>query len=451
MSLNAVNLNADGAGFRGGAGRARSANDAAQRFRFDTDTAHSTKGEGIAGTPRFVSNKRNPDSGARDTIADLGAGWLGYPTGTANTGDWARGAPGNAGGGGAFWDGASDNGGGGGGGNGNDGGRGSAGWRNGGYGAGTGTDGQPINATYSNHPEKKWGFGGAQFSQASVNRVVLGGGGGGGDNNDNSGANGFELSSGAAGGGIVMLRATTITQTSASTISVRGARAADNANNDGAGGGGAGGSVVMVSNAWTASPQIDAFGGRGGDAFRDGGSAHGAGGGGAGGVVLRAGGAGVDVSGGAPGETTLTGNPPGGRPHGAEDGGLGQNLLIGAASDTAGGNAGYQCPANLAVSKDNAQAAYTPGTTATYTITVNNTGPGPALNQAITDTLPNGVTLTGPWSCTAIPAGTLGSSCSVASGGTAGGNSVNLNANIASGGTVTITVPVQYSSNPTNY
>ncbi|MGN6153942.1 MAG: hypothetical protein ACTHOH_18345, partial [Lysobacteraceae bacterium] len=127
LDFNGQAIDVDGAGFRGGGGRARDANDAVERVRWDDDTRHAVKGEGIAGTPRFVSEKRTPDDGNPATITDLGAGWGGYPTGTASTGDWARGAPGNAGGGGAFWDGGSDNGGGGGGGNGAAGGRGGAG------------------------------------------------------------------------------------------------------------------------------------------------------------------------------------------------------------------------------------------------------------------------------------------------------------------------------------
>ena len=63
---------------------------------------HATKGEGIAGTPRFVYNQ----SAGRP---DLLAGWAGY-----SNGDHGRGAPGNAGGGGDNRDGGRDNGGGGG-------------------------------------------------------------------------------------------------------------------------------------------------------------------------------------------------------------------------------------------------------------------------------------------------------------------------------------------------
>lgn len=389
LNLNGQAINVDGAGFRGGAGRARSANDAVQRFRWDDDTRHATKGEGIAGTPRFVSNKRDPDTGAVSTITDLGAGWGGYPTGTASTGDFARGAPGNAGGGGAFWNGASDNGGGGGGGNGAAGGRGGAGWRSAGY-AG-------VLADYSNIADQKWGFGGGRFLGASVQRLVLGGGGGAGDNNANSAA---AESSGAAGGGIVMVRAGTLSGTG--TISSRGGRATDNPSNDGAGGGGAGGSVIVVATTWSATLSVDARGGRGGDAFVTGGTAHGTGGGGAGGVVITTGAATVDASGGDTGRTTTTDAPAGGARHGAEIGANGTASTIAPAADTIGTDVGRTCQADLALTKTNTPGingevdqvadTVTSGTTTTYTVTVTNNGARAANGAVVQDPAPTGVT-----------------------------------------------------------
>jgi uncharacterized repeat protein (TIGR01451 family) len=384
-TLNLSNsINVDGLGFRGGGGRSRSVNDAQQRFRWDDDTRHASKGEGIAGTPRFVSLKIDPSSGAVAGITDNGASWGGYPTGTASTGDFARGAPGNAGGGGAFWDGASDNGGGGGGGNGNAGGRGSAGWRNAGY--------IGIAADYSDIPEKKWGFGGA-LVPSSVSRVVLGGGGGAGDNNANSQA---AESSGANGGGIVMIRAGRLT--GSGLINARGARAADNPLNDGAGGGGAGGSVVAIAGIWSpASLQINLNGGRGGDAFPTGAIAHGAGGGGAGGVAIRSGPASVANTGGATGVTTITDNPPGGPSHGAEVGGNGIDQLVSASSDTPGQTAGYLCQADLTISKSNgvaSPASLVSGQSTSYSIVVTNNGQGRADGAVLTDPAVAGLTVT---------------------------------------------------------
>ena len=340
LNLNSQTINVDGAGFRGAGGRARSTNDATIRYIHTSDTVHAVKGEGIAGTPRWVSNKRSPSSGATSTITDLGASWGGYPSGSTTDGDFARGAPGNAGGGGNFWDGTSDNGGGGGGGNGGTGGRGGAGWRSAGY--------SGINANFSNLTEKKWGFGGAAFAGASISRLVLGGGGGAGDNNNNS--PGPEYSDGAAGGGIVLIHTRSLTGTG--TISARGARAADNSSNDGAGGGGAGGSVAVVAAGLKCRcvPDHQCFqGGRGGNAHRDtpigsiDKNAHGPGGGGAGGVVIRTVAATVDVSGGDNGETENSDGGPDGRDHGSRPGATGINSLITVADDTDTPNAGFRC------------------------------------------------------------------------------------------------------------
>lgn len=376
-------INADGMGFRGGGGRARGQNDAQERFISSTDLVHGTKGEGIVGTPRYVSEKRDVGTGLTTTITDLGAGWGGYPDGTASNGDYARGAPGTAGGGGAFWNTASDNGGGGGGGNGGAGGRGAAGWRSAGY--------ADINSTYSNLPEKKWGFGGSAFLAPSIGRLVLGGGGGAGDNNANSAAG---ASAGAAGGGIVMVRAGTLVGSGA--ITARGARAPDNALNDGSGGGGAGGSVVLIATTWSGSPSVDVSGGRGGDAWINGSSAHGNGGGGGGGVVIRSGPAVSVVAGGANGLTNTVQGQPGGAAHGAAAGNAGINQLIPASGDTVGTHVGRTCKSDLWITKSNTPGingevdqtsdTVTKGATTTYTITVHNDGPMTAVDAMLTDT-----------------------------------------------------------------
>lgn len=385
LNLNGQLIDVDGAGFRGGSGRNRSSNDGVERFRWDADTRHGTKGEGIAGTPRFVSEKRSVDDGTAAPVTDLGADWGGYPTGTSSTGDFARGAPGTAGGGGTFWGGNSDNGGGGGGGNGQAGGRGGVGWRGPGY-AG-------VLADYSDVPEKKWGFGGAAFAQNGIARVVLGGGGGAGDNNNNSANN---VSSGAAGGGIVMLRAVTLA--GSGTIRARGARAADNPNNDGAGGGGAGGSVVVVATTWSAALAVDVSGGRGGDAFAGGNSAHGPGGGGGAGVVITTAPVALTAAGGAPGVTNTAQGQPGGANHGAQSGGAGSATLISPASDTPGVTVGRTCKSDLRLTKTNTPGvngdvdqtadSLASGATVAYAVTVANDGPLPANGSVVSDPAP---------------------------------------------------------------
>lgn len=102
---------------------------------------------------------------------------------------------------------------------------------------------------------------------------------------------------------------------------------------------------------------------------------------------------------------------------------------------------------DLSVTKTSISGAYTPGGDDTYTIVVSNAGPDDVAGVVIADTLPSGVTLRAVWTCTA--SGT--SSCSTASGGSVGGNTVSLTADIKNGETVTITVPVIYSTDPAAY
>ena len=393
FDFNGFTVDVDGAGFRGGGGLTASANDPFERFRSDDGSRHGSKGEGIAGTPRWVSEKRSHSDGAIAAVTDLGAAWGGYPTDTSSTGDFARGAPGNAGGGGTFWNGASDNGGGGGGGNAGAGGRGGAGWRSAGY-AG-------ILSDYSNIPEKKWGFGGASVAGA-VERLIMGGGGGAGDNNNNSLG---PQSSGAAGGGIVMVRAETLN--GSGQIIARGARASDNPDNDAAGGGGAGGSVLVVATIWNTALAIDASGGRGGDAWVGGASAHGPGGGGAGGLILTTSAPVSAIADGGPtGETTTNDSPPGGTAHGAETGQGGSNIVFLPDDDDPGTNVGRTCRADLEVVKTNPSSPLVSGQTTSYTIVVTNNGPLSADNAVLSDVPSAGLTLDSV-ACTAASGGAV--------------------------------------------
>ena len=150
---------------------------------------HGTKGEGIAGTPRWV------ESGATFLQTTT---TIGYPNGAAD-GSMARGAPGNAGGGGTDGDAAGNtqNAGGGGGGNGGSGGFGGDSW----------------NTNFSDGGE-----GGAPFP-ATIDRVAMGGGGGAGSRNNSDGDN--QASAGAAGGGIIFIRADSLTGTA--TLTANGA------------------------------------------------------------------------------------------------------------------------------------------------------------------------------------------------------------------------------------
>lgn len=101
---------------------------------------------------------------------------------------------------------------------------------------------------------------------------------------------------------------------------------------------------------------------------------------------------------------------------------------------------------DLSVTKSDSGAGFTPGGTGSYSIVVSNSvGSDPLVNGSISDTLPNGVTLNGAWSCS--PA----ASCSPSSGGSSGDTAVNANVSLNPGASVTITVPVQYSADPSAY
>ena len=101
--------------------------------------------------------------------------------------------------------------------------------------------------------------------------------------------------------------------------------------------------------------------------------------------------------------------------------------------------------ADLSISKSDGATTYTPGGTASYTLTVVNSGPDAANAAQINDSLPTGVSLSGPWSCTAV-----NGSCP-ASGGAVGGTAVSLNVDLNSGGSATITVPVRFAADPGGY
>ena len=244
-------IDVNGRGFRGGGSLdwtgGTDTDDPPDYRETVANNRHSTKGEGIGGTPRYVFDP------ASNTRSDNGATWGGY-----NNGDDARGAPATAGGGGDNRNGGRDNGGGGGGGNGGIGGYGGYGWNSAGWGA-----------SYAGEYDMR-GIGGAAFGSPSTSRVVMGGGGGAGGTNNTPDPTIF---GGGAGGGIVMIRAGSMTGNG--TINANGLAGTNNTNNDGASGGGAGGSVIVMSQAVSVGTlAINVGGGNGADSFTGGTPAH---------------------------------------------------------------------------------------------------------------------------------------------------------------------------------
>jgi uncharacterized repeat protein (TIGR01451 family)/fimbrial isopeptide formation D2 family protein len=381
-------------------------------------TSGSGKGEGTAGTPRFISTQSltsvDPidgrpvwNGGSLDNIVE------GYPGG-----DTGRGAPANAGGGGNY-----HNSGGGGGGNGGIGGQGGLAWSNGSSYVPKDSGGRPgfLSSTKTIVP---W-------------QLMMGGGGGGGEANDSP-----QGVPGGAGGGIVILRAGTIKGPGSIYANGRdGDRGAYGGNPDGAGGAGAGGTVLIQSrNAVSGIDKtitIEAKGGNGGSTERDAffnyrttpvtdttaqstsnegvgftadgypysHTPHGPGGGGGGGIVLyNTPGANIQafVDGGASGHTDDPAkDKPGvsGRtmtPHGATPGSDGIKLGFSNSEDPFNSlNNATNCSPKLSVANESVTKTVVQGKVATYKIEITNTAPnGSATLVDIKDTLPTGFVYT---------------------------------------------------------
>ncbi|HOY77460.1 MAG TPA: hypothetical protein PLN33_06615, partial [Hyphomonadaceae bacterium] len=269
-----------GLGFRGGGGRKLTLGlavltDIASGSLLSTN---GSKGEGIAGSPEFLA-------GLIGFLVDLLSDTL--PGGSS-----ARGAPGNAGGGGMdgplLFNTIRNSGGGGG----------------SGYGGGGGGG----HATCAAAPAcgasaQNGGYGGAGVTAMDSTRVLLGGGGGAGASDDGSGLMGTGIaSSGAPGGGIVIIRAGAVA--GVGDLIADGGAANSSVTTDGSGGGGGGGAILMLAHKLEAGASLSAFarGGKGGS-NSGGGEAHGPGGGGGGGYIASAVAAALNVSGGANGVT----------------------------------------------------------------------------------------------------------------------------------------------------
>jgi uncharacterized repeat protein (TIGR01451 family) len=427
LTLNGATVATDGMGFRGGAGR-----NLAGAAGLDTDyrtlataATNGSKGEGIAGTPRYIT-----PSTVTVTTTATDTGVEGYTNGS-----YARGAPATAGGGGTDGDPPdnNDNSGGGAGGNGGAGGFGGYGWDSYTFGG---------------------GFGGAAFP-ASTSALVMGGGGGAGTTNDGSyyisaanhgadcGADCTGIySSGVAGGGIVIIRAGSVAGTG--TVTANGLTAL-NTDNDGSGAGGAGGSILIFANSGNlAGLTVNANGGSGGDPWPEEagttfpGNRHGPGGGGGGGVILlSATPAAAAVNGGINGYTTTSNDSYGATP--GKTGITQTNLII---TETPGTQSGAYCAsADLAVTNSGAPNPVAAGGTITYTQKVTNNGPLDAVNAVFSEAVPANATFNSMappagWTCGTLPP----------VGGT--GNIVCTNPDVAdlAAGTFTLVVTVNSST-----
>lgn len=382
----ATAINVAGLGFRGGLGRQASGG-IAGALSTDYRTiapatapngANGSKGEGIAGTPRWVNNVTTLNGAP--VLLDTGV--EGYQLGS-----FARGAPGNAGGGGT--DGLpatnnEENSGGGGGGN---------------YGAGS-----PGGNTWRTN-QAVGGRGGFGYSTTlTMGLVFMGGGGGAGTTNNATADNATyanppgiacssaaTCSSGARGGGVVIIRAGSVG--GAGAIDARGADAY-NVLNDGAGGGGAGGSVVLQTLSG-GSATVNAAGGNGGNAWRSTTAAsdrHGPGGGGGGGFIAFSPAIGFAIS--ATFAGGISGRTSNGDTYGtaAASGGL---SAFNTPSVPGVAPAAF-CPAAVKAVRlftDNGAAGVVnPGDVIEYTVIFRN-GTGAAIpGFNITDTLPAGLT-----------------------------------------------------------
>jgi uncharacterized repeat protein (TIGR01451 family) len=397
----------DGAGFRGGGGRilgGAAGTLATDVITLSTQATNGGKGEGIAGTPHYIAPALSTITPATTAVSTGQAVLEGLPNGS-----YARGAPGNAGGGSTDANPTANNqnSGGGAGGNGGTGGTGGFGWNSAGI---------------------VGGFGGVAFP-ATTSALVMGGGGGAGTSNDGAywnpitnaggadcGANCTGIySSGTPGGGIVIIHTGSVASTG--TISANGLTALQ-VENDGGGGAGAGGSILFFANSGSLSGlTASAAGGNGGVTWPADppgtpfpGNRHGPGGGGGGGVILASSApGGSNVTGGIPGWSTLANDP-----YGAT---IGQNGFVSSGlsiTETPGTQSGAYCAgADLAVTNAGTPPVVVAGNNITYTQVVTNNGPQDAVNATFIEAVPSNTTfqslVVAPgWSCTTPAVGSAG-------------------------------------------
>ncbi|PIF32796.1 gliding motility-associated-like protein [Flavobacterium sp. 9] len=359
FNFNGFNIDGSARGFRGGYSPVATTNANNSTIYVDnsTNSVVSGKGEGIAGTPRYMW----------DGFNQVNNGVEGMPGGSAG-----RGAPANAGGGGN-----DHNSGGGGGGNGGYGGLGGLGWQGG------GGDVSPLNG--GGRP----GYTSYLTATPLLTRLVMGGGGGAGD--ANNAVNGVK---GGVGGAIILINAGSI-QGSGNIYANGGVGAAGTYSGapDGAGGGGAGGSVFLnISNNSTTTINIEAKGGNGGNTLNDENNSHGPGGGGGGGIIrYNVPGSGVTIN------TSVINGTSGvtadNKDHGAQPGTPGYVSAFSSSDMPSELQINSNCLASLStkVNSINKSLCNTIDATVTYEIEITNLGSGNAAQVNLNYLFPTGI------------------------------------------------------------
>ena len=474
LNMGGATVNASAAGFRGGGGWPNyydasgttvnyvgtvAFNAGTTAFCGDGNAVNvgASKGEGIAGTPRLIRN----DNGTAGTLArpyaytDLGIS--GY-AGTSG-GFLARGAPGNAGGGGT-----QHNSGGGGGSNVGQGGLGGNSFAL--YNAGGscvafgGGNPNPFLACNGDGARAMGGLGGGTLA-SSIDRLIMGGGGGAGDSNNACDNNAVPQAAGGNGGGVIFIRA--------GSISGNGTLLANGQNGlpggrDAAGGGGAGGTIVVLTSTTNPALTIRANAGQGGNTgwSGTGGVASApqlranetqgpAGGGGGGSVVFSSNISAVTTvtfAGGASGATFPLASTATFNTYGSGSGGGASGTVPFVPTSSSLPN---NCLPNLSVSKSTTTPLVTfpTTTTAQYVITLSNAGPGTAIGATLVDSLQSPFR----YSATNIPIGysagaagpaspTTGTGTQTVTIGTPGSSSTATSFIVPSSGTVTFTLTV---------
>ena len=424
LTLNNTTVSAAGVGFRGGGSQEATVISGAGVIDYASAQAAGAppanrggaKGEGIAGTPRFVR-------GAAITNGYTGVDLTtsGYP----NNLDLARGAPGNAGGGGT-----QHNAGGGGGGNAGSGGK--AGTSYGNY--STTDTGGCVNfgpgffSCGGDGARDVGGFGGVGQTP-SVTRLYMGGGGGSGDANNNNDFPAIAQSSGGGGGGLVYIRARFIAGTGA--LNATG-QTGESAGRDGAGGGGAGGTVIVITESTNVlGLTANTAGGAGGNTGLPltGNETQGTGGGGGGGAVILSAGLTIgaqSVAGGSSGQN---------QPQTGVFSALGATAGAGGVANVPFGGTNFPNPASCFPTLTVTKVTTTPTrtlplqTTAQYVITISNSaGGGAAAGVAVTDILPTPFSL-----ASSLATAATASAAGPASAGATGASTVQI---ATPGGTV---------------